>query len=159
MDIDARTLACWYENAWDDCAATPASLRDQLRLMERSAASLFASGSIGSVSKNSASQSYAGAGFGRFSVAQIQQGYRMLIELYDTALTECNCLWNAAQQYPLSTRAQWFVQKYPTFPADPDLAVNDKITCILGNPVESYQVDLSDLRLRPTIAPGIVQTW
>lgn len=151
MDIDSRTLACWAENAWDDCPAAPLSLRSQLRLMERSAASLFAAGSIGSVSKNSASQSYAGAGFGRFSVAQIQQGYRMLIELYDWLLAETGRMNTCA--------VAWFVAKYPNYAQDPDFAIWDALSYRLGNPVENYEIDLSDLRLRPTLAAGVVQTW
>jgi hypothetical protein len=119
--------------------------------MERSAASLFAAGSIGSVSKNSASQSYAGAGFGRFSVAQIQQGYRMLIELYDWLLAETGRMNTCA--------VAWFVAKYPNYAQDPDFAIWDALSYRLGNPVENYEIDLSDLRLRPTLAAGVVQTW
>jgi hypothetical protein len=159
VDIDARTLACWAENAWDDCAATPASFRAQLRLMERGAASLFASGSIGSVSKNSASQSYAGSGFGRYSVVQIQQAFRMLIELYDSELWETQCLFNLAQTYPTNQCGINFILKYLNYAADPDDAVYDRITRKLI-PVESYEVDLSYLRLQPTLGawptPG---TW
>ena len=153
MDIDARTLACWAENAFDDAPATPATLRPQLRLMERNAASLFSSGSISSVSKNSASQSYAGSGFGRFSVAQIQQGYRMLIELYDELLIQANWLNSTA-----GTCHDDFVAQYPNYAADPDQAVYDLMKVRL-TPVEYYQIDLSYLRLRPTIAPGFAQTW
>ena len=154
MDIDTRTLACWAENAWDDAPLGANTLRQQLRLCERSAASLFASGSIGSVSKNSASQSYAGAGFGRFSVAQIQQGYRMLIELYDWLLIEANNIYNS-----VGTCQQNFAAKYPTFAQDPDQAVYDAMSCRLGNPVDSYQIDLSYLRLRPTLGGPFVETW
>ena len=154
MDIDTRTLACWAENAWDDCAATPSSLRDQLRLMERNASSLFASGSIGSVSKNSASQSYAGSGFGRFSVVQIQQGFRMLIELYDWLLQEATFVYQST-----GTCHDNFVAKYPTFAEDPDQAVYDAIALRLGNPVDYYETDLSYLRLRPTLGGPFPQTW
>ena len=159
VDIDTRTLACWAENAWDDCPATPSSFRGQLRIMERNAASLFSSGSIGSVSKNSASQSYAGAGFGRFSVAQIQQGYRMLIELYDTELWETQCIWNLSQTPGnVNQCAINFAAQYPNYLQDPDQSVWDRISCLLGSPVDSYQIDLGDLRLRPTLTAG-VRTW
>lgn len=148
MDIDSRTLACWAENAWDDCPANANSLREQLRKMERGAAALFASGSLGSVSKNSASQSYAGAGFGRFSVAQIQQGFRMLIELYDAALNQSKCIYQLAQQYPTNQVGIDFLAKYPTYAADPDETCYDGMAACL-RPVEEYQVDLSVLRFRP----------
>ena len=127
--------------------------------MERGAANLFAAGSLGSVSKNSASQSYAGAGFGRFSVVQIQQGYRMLIELYDSELWETQCLANLAQQYPANQCGIEFAQAYPNYAADPDQAVYDRITRRLI-PAENYQVDLSDLRLKPTLSAfGGTYTW
>lgn len=158
MDIDARTLACWSENAWDDAPASASSLRDQLRLMERGAASLFAAGSISSVSKNSASQSYAGSGFGRFSVAQIQQGFRMLIEMYDAELWETKCLYNMAQKYPTNQCGINFVLAYPDYANDPDQAVYDRMTRRLV-PVESYEVDLSDLRLQPTLGGPYPYTW
>lgn len=158
MDIDARTLACWNDNAFDDATAGANSFRPQLRVMERGAANLFASGSIGSVSKNSASQSYAGAGFGRFSVAQIQQGYRMLIELYDDCLRMANYLYNLSQNYPANADGQCFIKKYPNYEADPDQAVYDLMSYRLI-PVEDYQIDLSYLRLQPTLGANIPQTW
>ena len=154
MDIDTRTLACWAENAWDDCPATPRSLRDQFRLMERNAASLFASGSIGSVSKNSASQSYAGSGFGRFSVVQIQQGFRMLIELYDWLLIEETKIFNST-----GTCHNDFIAQYPTFQQDPDQAVWEALFLRLGNPTDNYEVDLSYLRLQPTLGGPYPYTW
>ena len=158
MDIDARTLACWLENAWDDAPDVANSLRQQLRIGERNAASLFSAGSIGSVSKNSASQSYAGAGFGRFSVVQIQQGYRMLIELYDEELNRAQWIYQQSQTYPTNQQGIWFNTKFPTFSTDPDPAVY----FFMGNhivPVENYEIDLSYLRLRPTLGTLIPQTW
>lgn len=161
MDIDARTLACWSENAWDDAPEAAQSFRSQLRLMERNASSLFQSGSIGSVSKNSASQSYAGSGFGRFSVAQIQQGFRMLIELYDTYKWETQCIWNQANAAGNVNQCSIdFKIQYPNYAQDPDQAIYDRMNCNLGNPVETYEIDLSYLRLRPTLGgPYPSATW
>ncbi len=160
MDIDCRTLACWSDNAWDDAPEAAQSFRSQLRLMESNANNLFSSGSIGSVSKNSASQSYAGAGFGRFSVAQIQQGFRMLIELYDSNKRETQCIYNLSQQYPTNQCGIDFLAKYPNYAQDPDQAIYDRMVCVLGNPVESYEVDLSYLRLNPTLGgPYPSPTW
>ncbi len=153
MDIDARTLACWNENAWDDAPLTASSLRAQLRTMERAAQNLFSAGSLSSVSKNAASQSYAGSGFGRFSVAQIQQGFRMLIEMYDWLLREATTVYNST-----GTCHDEFVARYPDFGADPDQAVYDAMTFRL-QPVDNYEIDLSYLRLQPTLWPGQVQTW
>lgn len=153
MDIDARTLACWAENAWDDAPLGANTLREQFRIMERSAANLFSAGSIGSVSKNSASQSYAGAGFGRFSTAQIQQGYRMLIEIYDWLLIGATRIFNST-----GTRHDKFVALYPNFAADPDGAVWDAMIVKL-QPIDDYQIDLSYLRLRPTLGYPNPAIW
>lgn len=158
MDIDARTLACWNENAWDDAPAQANTLRQQLRIMERAAQNLFSAGSIGSVSKNSASQSYAGAGFGRFSVAQIQQGFRMLIELFDAMLIEATCISKAYATNPNNPCLQWFAPLAAGFAEDPDPTVYLLMTGKLI-PVDSYEVDLSYLRLQPTLLPGYVNTW
>jgi hypothetical protein len=152
VDIDARTLSCWNENAWDDAPLGANTLRQQLRIMERAAQSLFSAGSLGSVSKNSASQSYAGAGFGRFSVAQIQQGFRILIEMYDWILKEANWVYAST-----GTCHDQFVLKYPNFAEDPDQAVYD-IMVIRLQPVDSYEIDLSYLRLQPTLG-YYPQTW
>jgi hypothetical protein len=57
---------------------------------------------------------------------------------------------------------QWFIATYPTFNQDPDQAVRDRIACILGNPVDNYQIDLSYLRLQPTLgnfSENEVVTW
>lgn len=159
MDIDVRTLACWLENAWDDAPASANTLRVQLRNMERNAANLFSAGSIGSVSKNSASQSYAGAGFGRFSVAQIQQGYRMLIELYDADLAETAIIYKYSQQYPTNQRSIDFNTAFPDYSTDPDKAVYAFMKYDI-QPVDNYQIDLTDLRLHPTLVAGTgVNTW
>ena len=154
MDIDARTLACWSENAWDDAPASANSLRAQLRIMERGAANLFSAGSLSSVSKNSASQSYAGSGFGRFSVAQIQQGFRMLIELYDQELARTKWIYNS-----VGTCHDEFVAAYPDYDNDPDPAIYALMTYRLI-PVESYEIDLSYLRLQPTLGQFAgTHTW
>lgn len=158
MDIDARTLACWNDNAWDDAPLGANTLRQQLRIQERAAQNLFSAGSLGSVSKNSASQSYAGAGFGRFSVAQIQQGFRILIELYDQCLDQANCIVAALATNPTNPCLQWFVQYVAGFAADPDAAVYALMKFRLC-PVDNYEIDLSDLRLQPTLQPGLVNTW
>lgn len=157
MDIDARTLACWLDNAWDDAPAGANTLRQQLRIQERQAQNLFSAGSLGSVSKNSTSQSYAGAGFGRFSVAQIQQGFRMLIELYDQCLDQANWF---AQEYaanPANPCLQWFIQYAAGFVADPDIVVYAMVQWNI-QPVDNYEIDLSYLRLRSTLV-GFNNTW
>ena len=68
---------------YSDAVSASVALREQLRANERAAGQLISGGSLASVSKNSASQSYA---FGRGNVtpAEIERGWRILIDCYDT---------------------------------------------------------------------------
>jgi len=59
------------------------ALRDQLRSYERNAEALFRGGSIASVAKNAASQSYRGPGLGSYTPVQIANAWRILINLFD----------------------------------------------------------------------------
>jgi hypothetical protein len=73
------------DDAWDACAdATP--FREQLRIFETQAGKLVSAGSISSVSKNSASQTY-GFGNGMLTAAEIARGWRQLIDLFDQTST------------------------------------------------------------------------
>jgi len=75
------------DDAFDDASSAATPLRTQLRLNERAAGSLVSGGSLASVSKNSASQSYA---FGRGNVtpAEIARGWRILIDCFDVTSTD-----------------------------------------------------------------------
>lgn len=59
------------------------ALRNQLRAYEKASEALFRGGSIASVSKNSASQSYRGPGLGSYTPVQLANAWRQLISLYD----------------------------------------------------------------------------
>lgn len=82
MAIAANDLKRMLDDAWDDAPDGDYTLRDQLRANERAAGSLLAGGSLSSVSKNSASHSYA-YGNGTLTIAEIARGWRTLIDLYD----------------------------------------------------------------------------
>lgn len=91
----------------------------------------------------------------------------MLIELCDQYLQKAKCLNNTFNQYPANCEASWFnsmfgpgnTNGWPPFAEDSDYAVWFFMNQNLGNPADTYECDLSDLRLRPTIAPGLVVTW
>lgn len=154
MDVPVETLQLFLENSWDDAPADANSLRVQLRNNERSVGSLFStSGSLGSVSKNSASQAYRGAALGSLTLVQIQNAWRMLINGYDAQKRETDYLYWLSQNQPASPAGQQFIAKYPNYAQDPDQAVYDFLTNIL-QPCEEYQSDLTLLYLKPTSYAG-----
>ncbi len=77
------------EDAWD-ATQDLGSLRETLRASEKESRSLIASGSLASVSVNSASQSYQ-YGNGTFSTEMVVEHWRALVDLFDrmyAALTD-----------------------------------------------------------------------
>lgn len=65
----------------------PKPLREQLRENETAAGRLVSAGSLSSVSKNSASQSYA-FGYGHLTAVEIARAWRTLIDLFDSTATD-----------------------------------------------------------------------
>jgi hypothetical protein len=74
------------DDAWDDSQAEAVTLREKLRANERLAGTLVSGGSLSSVSKNSASQSFA-FGRGNVTALEIARGWRMLITIFDQVYT------------------------------------------------------------------------
>jgi hypothetical protein len=73
------------EDAWDNRAGNGRTLREELRACERIVGLLLTAGSLSSVSKNSASQSYAFSGIGSLSTADVARAWRDLITLHDAS--------------------------------------------------------------------------
>ena len=71
------------EDAWDHCAAAANSLRPELRANESAIGALISQGQLSSVSKNSASQSYAFGGAGSLTTPEVARAWRDLINLFD----------------------------------------------------------------------------
>jgi len=142
VDITTETLQGFWDDAWDSCAASANSFRDQLRAYEKAANRQFSVGSIASVSKNSANQSYRGPGVGSYTVVQIANTWRTLINLFDRIKAEVDAEISADD-----------TQKPPD---DYDPTVYERGLLILGNqPVTEYSSDFTDLLLPPTIAPPV----
>lgn len=168
MDVSAETLQAFLDNAWDAAKDAANTFRPQLRLFESQATALFAGGSIGSVSKNSVSQSYRGPGLGSYTPVQIANSWRTLINLYDEDLQRCNYLYALSQAIPPSPQGVWFIGKFPEFPGnlaanpavqpDPDNAVYFFMAKRLF-PVDSYETDLTDLRLPEALGAYATRTW
>ena len=70
------------DDAYDDSQAAAITLREQLRLNERAAGRLSSGGSLASVSKNSASHSFA-YGRGTVTAIEVARGWRELIDCHD----------------------------------------------------------------------------
>ena len=70
------------DDAWDAAPEGALTLREQLRTNERAAGLVVSGGSLSSVSKNNASQSYA-FGSGNITATEIANTWRDLIDLYD----------------------------------------------------------------------------
>ena len=140
------------DKAWTDASNDANSLVQQLMTEEQARLNLFSMGSIGSVSKNSTSQSYTGPSGASLTVLQMQKLYRMLINLYRQKQCETDRLFECA--------VAWFLAKYPTYAADADQAVYDFMVKWLGQDWGSYQVDMTDLRLPFACSnPEGVVTW
>ena len=142
MDIPCETLAMWWDNSWDDTPDGELTFFKQLRAEERKVANLFSQGAIASVGKNSANQSYRGPGIGSFTPAQIQVGWRTLINLYNAMSKEI-----AAEISAGDTQA----------PAGGDTEANiyARGQLVLGSPVTEYAPDLTDLLLSPTLTAPV----
>ena len=140
MDISTETLQAFLDDAWDVAPASASTLRNQLRAFEKATTSQFSTvGSIGSVSKNSTSQSYRGPGVGSYTLVQISNAWRQLINLYDEI--------RKLSDYLQSISNPRFVATFPIYLTDPDVVVYEimKERLIV---VDDYQVDLTNLRLR-----------
>src|SRR5579872_5314799 len=127
---------------------------------ETQARNLARGGTIGSVSKNNASQSYRGPGLGQYTPDQLGDGWRMLINLYEDSLKWVQ--WAIANP-PLNPPAWWPVQPQPGpngAPPDFDPAVYQRMNYVFQGAVNEYQVDLTDLRLHPVLTgQGGVLCW
>lgn len=83
VDITTQTLQGFLDDAWDAAPADANTFRTELRKFETAARSMTMGGAISSVSKNSTSQSYRGPGVGSYTLVQIADAWRDLINLFD----------------------------------------------------------------------------
>ena len=84
-DVSPEILSAFLNSAWNSAKDGANSLRDQLLNEQSAGLELIKLGSIGSVGKNSTSQSYMGYGPGRITALQIVEAWSKLIEYYDGA--------------------------------------------------------------------------
>lgn len=143
MDITTETLQTFLDDAWDAAPDAANTLRDQLRTFEKAATNLFRQGSLSSVSKNSASQSYRGPGLGSYTPVQISNAWRTLINIFDSV--------KDALDFAGGTGIQVDDQ---TIQGDSDPQVYAGMKSQLRI-VDSCQTDMTQLRLPNTLAPEV----
>lgn len=136
MDIPIETYAAFLDDAWDAAPNVANSLRGQLRAFEKQVTTLFSQGSIASVGKNSANQSYRGPGVGSFTPAQLQYVWRRLINLFDSTKAEVD------QEIAVAD------SQAPANDGDPVIYARMMLQL---QPVAEYQPDITDLLLPPTL--------
>jgi hypothetical protein len=151
-----------WRNAWNAAPQAASTLPAALEAAEQAALNNFINaGSLSSVSKNSASQSYFRAGLGTYTPAQIQSFWTMLVQLYYRIKKKTDWLF--------TNNVSWFITDYVTnalagqaYGTDPDFAIYALGVNWLGEiDWDNYQIDLSELRIFPTqtgINQGVL-TW
>ena len=145
MDISTATLRGLLDKAWLAAPASANSLRDQLLTFEQQSLALIGGGSLASVSKNSASQSYA-SGPNALTPLQIQRAWRYLVDLFDEVKA-------------------WADDELAETSPDGDEPANDQDPAIYGEMMKrlryvySASTDLTQLRVPPTLAPGGALSW
>jgi hypothetical protein len=154
MDITVEKLQFFLETAWTNCKPAANTLRDQMFIYETSVRNTASGGTLGSMAKNNASHSYKGPGLGQYTPDQLGDAWRMLINFYDDSLDYIK--WAIANP-PTPLPSGW-----PTQPADGDYdsLCYDRMREILRRNITEYQIDISCLRLHPTLGnPQEVFTW
>lgn len=145
MDISTATLRGLLDKAWLAAPAGANSLRDQLLIFEQQALALIGGGSLASVSKNSASQSYA-SGPNALTPLQIQRAWRYLVDLFDEVKA-------------------WADDELAEVPPDGDEPANDLDPAVYAEMmnrlryVYSESTDLTELRVSPTLSSGGLLSW
>lgn len=94
MAYTAKDLRSHLEDAWDHAPVAANSLRVELRANVTALGALLSQGQIASVSKNSASQSYAFSGNGVLTTKDLREIWQDLVDLFDV----CETILTAAGQ-------------------------------------------------------------
>lgn len=86
-DVSNEMLMALLNRAWNSAKDSVGTLRPQFLSEQASALELVSVGSISSVGKNSANQSYSTYGPGRITAAQLVESWSRLIADYDVTKT------------------------------------------------------------------------
>jgi hypothetical protein len=83
VPVTSHDLQRMWDDAWDSAPEGGATFREELRKYERRIGELISTGSVSSISKNSASQTYATYSVGTLTQVEITRAWRQLINLFD----------------------------------------------------------------------------
>jgi hypothetical protein len=154
MDVPVEEHQRMLEDAYEtsQAAQTVGGLRGQLRIWEQNIARQYeVTGSIASIAKNSASQSYRGSAVGSYTPAQLSQSFRRLINLFDSVQREVQSALAGLQP---TTPPPW----WPKDATDSSIYPIMKWQLAEMLPSE-YECDFTFLRLHPTLAGPYPATW
>jgi len=92
VDVNTDDLSAFLNLAWQNASEAANSLSEQLLAEQQKALALIASGSVSSVGKNSANQSYGQYGPGNLTQRQITNIFTTLIRYYQVIKDKIACL-------------------------------------------------------------------
>lgn len=140
-------------DAWTRATAAANSMREQMAQDSAAAYSLVKQGSLASVGKNSANQSYKGYGPASITQVQIVEIISNLIGLYDQLKAKLTCEFTASADFDYAVPADY----------DFDVPIYDLLTKLFtaqSSGVATILPDISRLRLPPgTILGPTPRSW
>lgn len=107
-----QDLQRMLEDACEAADANALTLREQLRVYEQGTGANLAAGSLASVSKGSASHSFAFSDTGTVTTAELARGWRDLINLHDQVVTDFTASGHPTENADLCAEMRY---RLPTF--------------------------------------------
>lgn len=152
-DVSAQLLLAFLNSAWNRAALGANTLLATLQNDQQSALGLISSGSIASVGKNSANQSYKGYGAGSLTQVQIVEAIGNLLGLYQNLQSQITNAFLCSTQFNKAVPAGF----------DFDDPVYGFLTTIFNNasgPNITLLPDITSIRLPASIAlPTLPTSW
>ena len=152
-DVSPQVMLAALNDVWMRASAAANSMRDQLAADHAAAYQLVKQGSIASVGKNSASQSYKGYGPGSLTQVQIVEIIGNLIGLYDQLKSKITRLFTRNAEFSNGVPAD--------YDFDPDIyAQLTKLFTAQSSGAAQLLPDITGLRLPAwNLTPNGVVTW
>lgn len=104
-DVSAQLLLAFLNDAWESAADAANTLRGQIVVNQVNALALVKQGSIASVGKNSANQSYKTYGPGSLTQVQIVEAWGNLLAFYDQIKSKLTSEFEASADFEYSVPA------------------------------------------------------
>lgn len=147
MDVNTDDLSAFLTRAWNNAQETANTLLPQLEAEQQQALTMLASGSVASLSKNTASQSYGGYNPGNLTHRQITNIFTTLIRQYQTLKDKLTCAIEASDDFTEGVPAD--------YDYDPDIYA--LLTKYFQVSTQAARLpDITDLRFAPNGARLVV---